>query len=271
MFSLKQHRGAGMTGVETFAWNLRWEDWAGNFCYLILAFSYLVTNLYWLRLLAILALGLEGIYFYCASTPPLWVGIAWAAVFVAINLMQIALLTRERLNVQISGPGDFLHRGFFPEMTPMEFRRFLKTGNWLEVAKGALLTIEGKLVPELFFITRGNARMTLNGEVIMSLGPGTILGEKSFLSGGNASATIFAETELSVFAVNKLTLLTLMQHDRGVESAIFKMMGRDMSAKLRTLIQARNHLREVDDRNERSLLALSAPANAERLIAQAGR
>jgi len=62
-----------------------------------------------------------------------------------------------------------------------------------------------------------------------------------------------------------------MQHDRGVESAIFKMMGRDMSAKLRTLIQARNHLREVDDRNERSLLALSAPANAERLIAQAGR
>ena len=171
-------------------------------------------------------------------------GIAWAAVFVAINLIQIALLTRERLNIQKSGPEDFLHRGFFPEMTAMEFRRFLKTGNWREFAKEALLTIEGKPVPELFFITRGNARMALNGEVIMSLGPGTILGEKSFLSGGNASATIFAETELLVFAVNKLSLLTLMQHDHSVESAIFKMMGRDMSTKLRTLIQARNHLRE---------------------------
>ena len=105
--------------------------------------------------------------------------------------------------------------------------------------------------------------MALNGEVIMSLGPGTILGEKSFLSGGNASATIFAETELSVFAVNKLSLLSLMQHDHSVESAIFKMMGRDMSTKLRTLIQARNHLpRGVDDRNESSLIALSTLADA---------
>jgi CRP-like cAMP-binding protein len=260
-----------MTGVEIFAWNMGWEDWAGNFCYLILAFSYLVTNLYWLRLLAILALGLEGIYFYCASTPPLWVGIAWAAVFVTINLVQIALLTREQLKVQMSEPENLLHRGFFPEMTTMAFRRFLKAGHWREVAKEALLTTEGKPVAELFFITRGNARMTLNGEVIMSLGPGTILGEKSFLCGGNASATIVAETEPSVFAVNKLTLLTLMQHDHSVESAIFNTMGRDMSAKIRTLIQARYHLpREVDDRKEGSLIALSALADTERLIAQAG-
>jgi len=102
-----------MNGVETFAWNMGWEDWAGNFCYLILAVSYLVTNLYWLRLLAILALGLEGIYFYCASTPPLWVGIAWAVVFVAINLIQIALLTRERLKVEMSGLEILFHQRFF--------------------------------------------------------------------------------------------------------------------------------------------------------------
>jgi CRP-like cAMP-binding protein len=261
-----------MNGVETFAWNMGWEDWAGNFCYLILAVSYLVTNLYWLRLLAILALGLEGIYFYCASTPPLWVGIAWAVVFVAINLIQIALLTRERLKVEMSGLEILFHQRFFPEMTTMAFRRFLKTGHWREIAKEALLTTEGKPVPELFFIARGNARMALNGEVIMSLGPGTILGEKSFLCGGNASATIFAETELSVFAVNKLTLLTLMQRDHSVQVAIFNTMGRDMSAKIRSLIQARNHLpRGVDDRNERSLIALSTLADAKRLITQARR
>ena len=92
----------GMAGMDTFAWNMGWEDWAGNFCYLILAVSYLVTNLYWLRMLAILALGLEGIYFYCASTPPLWVGIAWAVIFVSINVVQIMLMTRERLLVRMS-------------------------------------------------------------------------------------------------------------------------------------------------------------------------
>jgi CRP-like cAMP-binding protein len=255
-----------MTGVETFAWTMRWEDWAGNFCYLILAFSYLVTNLYWLRLLAILALGLEGIYFYCASTPPLWVGIAWAAVFVAINLIQIALLTRERLKVQMSEPENLLHRGLFPEMTPMDFRRFLKAGHWREVAKDSLLTTEGKPVPDLLFITRGNARVARNGGAPMSLGPGTILGEKSFLCGGNASATIIAETALTVFAVNKLSLRALLQHDHRVASAIFSTMGRDMSAKLRTLIQERNYPpREVDDLNERSLVPNT------RLLLVAGR
>jgi hypothetical protein len=37
-----------------------WEDWAANLCYPILVFSYMVTNICWLRALAILALGLEG-------------------------------------------------------------------------------------------------------------------------------------------------------------------------------------------------------------------
>ena len=71
--------------MDEIVWGMSWEDWAGNFCYLLLAVSYLVTSLLWLRILAIAALGLEGIYFYFASTPPLWVGIARAAVFVGIN------------------------------------------------------------------------------------------------------------------------------------------------------------------------------------------
>jgi hypothetical protein len=57
---------------------MEWQDWVGHFSYLMLAVSYLVTNMYWLRALAIVALGLEGVYFYFSGDAPLWVGIGWA-------------------------------------------------------------------------------------------------------------------------------------------------------------------------------------------------
>jgi hypothetical protein len=219
--------------METFVWNMRWEDWAGNFCYLILAVSYLVTNLFWLRILAILALGLEGIYFYFASAPPLWVGIVWAVIFVSINVVQIGLMTRDRLRVRISELEGLLHRGVFGEMTRVDFHRLLKLGNWREIPKGAKLTIEGEPGAELFFIAQGSARVMSGYNLVSILHSGAIVGEKSFISGGNASATVVAETSLRVFVVNKLALHALMKHNHGTGMAILKTIGRDLTTKLR--------------------------------------
>ena len=217
------------------ALNMGWEDWAGNFCYLILAFSYLVTNLYWLRLLAILALALEGMYFYCASTPPLWVGIAWAIVFVGINLSQIAFMSRERLRIRISEQERRLRDAIFPDMALSKFRRLIKIGSWREIGKGCYLTIEGEPVLELLFIAQGRIRVRSNGRVLPDLVAGAIVGEKSFLCGGNASATVLAETSLTVFAVSKIALHALIRHDHGVEAAIFKAIGQGLSSKLHAL------------------------------------
>ena len=41
-----------------------WQDWIGTASYALLAASYIVTNIYWLRLLAIVALTAETAYFY---------------------------------------------------------------------------------------------------------------------------------------------------------------------------------------------------------------
>jgi CRP-like cAMP-binding protein len=231
--------------MGVFAWNMGWEDWAGNFCYLILAVSYLVTNLYWLRMLAILALGLEGIYFYFASTPPLWVGIAWAVVFVSINVIQIMLMTRERLRVRMSEQETLMHHGLFRELTSVEFHRLLKIGAWREIAKGASLTIEGEPVPELFFIAKGSARVMFGDKLIAMLHPGAVVGEMSFISGGNASATVVAEAPLTTFVIGKPALSALLKHDHCVETAIFKMIGRDLTTKLRAVHERRERAGEA--------------------------
>jgi hypothetical protein len=213
---------------------MSWQDWAANFCYLLLAGSYLVTNLYWLRVLAMLALGLEGIYFYFASTPPLWVGIGWAAVFVAINLVQLLIMTRERFAVRMSEQELLLHRGLFAQLTPVQFHRLLKIGTWREIEDGVPLTIQDRPVPELLFIARGTAKVMVGTDVIALLQMGSFIGEMSFMSGGNACATVVGVGRVRIFAITKSALDSLLQRDHQIETAILRVIGQDLTLKLRT-------------------------------------
>jgi CRP-like cAMP-binding protein len=217
----------GSTGFLT-----TWQDWAGNACYLILAFSYLVTNLYWLRALAVAALGLEGVYFYFASSPPLWVGIAWAAVFVAINLVQLLRMARERIAIRLTADDRRLHGASFAEMTPVQFHRLLRIGAWRELPAGAVLTRQDEPVPELILIAGGKAAVLLDEDPVATVGAGSFVGEMSFLNGGGATATVVALSALRLFVVAKPALCRLLKADPAAEAALLKAIGRDLTWKL---------------------------------------
>ena len=122
---------------------MEWQDWVGNFSYLMLAASYLVTNMYWLRGLAIVALGLEGVYFFFSGAAPLWVGIGWAAVFVGINAVQLAIMARNRLRVRLSGEEHGLHQQRFGKLDQVNFDRLARAGHWRNVPPGTVLARGG--------------------------------------------------------------------------------------------------------------------------------
>jgi CRP-like cAMP-binding protein len=225
----RDQRGVSMDEVVDL---MSWQDWAANFCYLLLAISYVVTNLFWLRVLAAVALGLEGVYFYFASNPPLWVGIAWAAVFVAVNLVQLLLMTRERMAVRLSEHELLIHRGLFAELTKVQFHRLLKIGIWRDQQAGSVLTTQAAPVPELLFIARGTAQVVVDGKLAAFLQPGSFIGEMSFMTGDNASATVIADTPMHLFVIAKEKLEALLKGDRSIETAILRVIGRDLTSKL---------------------------------------
>jgi hypothetical protein len=212
---------------------MSWQDWAANFCYLILAASYLVSDLYWLRILAIVALGLEGVYFYFGSTPPLWVGIGWSAVFVGINLVQLTLMARERLAVRLSDREQLLHRGLFPDLTAVQFHRFLKIGTWREVEDGAVLAVKGEPVPALLLIASGTVKITVGTEIVAFQQAGSFVGEMSFISGENASATVTATGHVVLFAAARAALDRLLVQDKDVNAAVLRVIGHALTAKLK--------------------------------------
>jgi hypothetical protein len=212
---------------------MTWQDWAANLCYLILAASYLVADLYWLRILAIVALGLEGVYFYFGSTPPLWVGIGWSVMFVTINLVQLMLMTRERLAVHLSDRELSVHRAMFPELTAVQFNRFLKIGTWHDVEDGALLAAKGQPVTELLLIASGTVKVTIGRDIVAMQQAGSFVGEMSYISGETASATVTAVGKVVLFSVARSALDRLFAHDKDVKAAFMRVIGCALTEKLK--------------------------------------
>jgi Cyclic nucleotide-binding domain len=213
---------------------VRWQDWVGNACYLMLAASYFVINIYWLRILAIVASSIEGVYFYYAAETPLWVGIGWNVIFVTINIVHLTFLYRERWQVRFSEQERMLHQGLFAEFGPAEFKRLIKNGLFRDVYEGTALTMEGRLVQELHVLIKGMAKVEVAGETIALLQPGSFVGEMSLLTREPASATVTTLVECRVFSIQQETLMNLLERDPATKSAIHRVIGRDLVVKLKS-------------------------------------
>ena len=217
---------------------MEWQDWVGNFSYLVLAASYLVTNMYWLRGLAIVALALEGVYFYFSAATPLWVGIAWAVVFVAINAVQLLILARNRLRVRLSREERGLHQERFGKLDPVSFDRLVRAGRWQDVAPGTVLAREGQSVGDVYLLLSGSARVDSAGRAIAMVQPGSFIGEMSFLSGEPAAATVTALAGCRVFAVPQDRLHGLLDRHDEIRVVLQELFGHDLVRKLRVISHA---------------------------------
>jgi hypothetical protein len=209
-----------------------WQDWAGNVCYIILAISYAVSNIYWLRSLAMVALAMEMVYFFFGAERPLWVGIGWNVVFIGTNAIQLTLLTRERLRVRFSDQERLLHGGLFRELSSVDFNRLLRAGEWRDVAEGTVLARENAPIGDVSVIVAGAAKVEVEGKLVALLQPGAFIGEMSFLTKSNASADVTTATPSRLFSISKPHLEALFQSNAGIKTAIHHLIGQDLVRKL---------------------------------------
>jgi Popeye protein conserved region len=209
-----------------------WQGWAANLCYLLLALSYAVSNMWWLRSLAIAALAIETAYFFFGADRPLWVWIGWNVVFIGTNAIQLWLLLRERLRVRFDEQERLLHRDLFSELSPMDFKRLLKAGEWHDVGEGTVLAQENRPLADVSVLIAGAAKVEVGGKLVALLQPGALIGEMSFLTRSNASADVTTAAPSRLFSIAKPKLEALFQSNAGIETAIHRLMGQDLVRKL---------------------------------------
>jgi hypothetical protein len=216
--------------MEVFA--LPWADVPGHISYVLIAISYWLTNIYWLRVTAVIGLSLEIVYFRL-SGGDLGAGIAWDLVFIAINLYQIYWLVAERRKLKTMKHAHLLRQGVFAGFDDAQLARVIAAGNWRDLEPGAVLTEQGKPVPELVLICDGQAIVDVHGSTVAHLRGGAFVGEMAFVSGNPASATVIVEQPSRAFVFDMARLRKLVEGDDLVAVAIHRVIGRDLAQKLK--------------------------------------
>lgn len=167
-------------------------DAIGHLSFGLTAVSFYVRDILLLRSLAILS-GLVGIaYNYSIPSGPLWLVIFWLAVFIAINVARIVGLVLARRSIDLSEEEAELHETVFQALSPVEFMKLLRIGEWKNAEVGHHFTEQGEAIDGLMVLYSGEVAIERDDKEIDRARDGTIIGDFSFIRGGAATATVSA-------------------------------------------------------------------------------
>jgi hypothetical protein len=209
-----------------------WNDVPGHFSYLIFAISYYFTSMFWLRLMAVLGLFLEIIYFAFTSDL-LYAGIAWNVIFILINFYHLYRLIVDSIHMRLPAAETALLQQVFHGLDNIQIARLLKAGEWRNLEAGTILTDENQPVEELFFLISGRAGVLVGDTLITHLNAGAFIGEIAFLTGQTATATVVIDQPARLLVFKKEKLHKIFAQDEQLSLRIHRVIGSDLAGKLR--------------------------------------
>lgn len=204
-----------------------------NLANVLFAVAYLVKDMFWLRVISVIACAANMAYLYLAPDKPLWWGMGWDAVFVGINMVQIVLLFRERRAVKFGLEEEELFETVFKNLSPLEYKRLLRVATWVDFPAGSALAREEEAVPTLMVIYRGAVTVEKKGRRVTVLKPGDFVGEMSYVSESRvASATVVAVEMTRVLSWSKEVLQKFLADDPGLKMSLETVLSCNMASKL---------------------------------------
>ena len=162
---------------------------AGHLAFGLIAFSFLVKDIFWLRIVSILASLFSVLYNYIIPVEPLWLAINWNFVFIAVNVYHIGVILYEKRAVKMDAKDEELYQTLFKEMTPVEYLKISRAAEWVTLKSGQRIITQGMPVPDLYLIYNGTVDVMVDGEEVAHLRDGEFVGEMSFLTEKVATAT----------------------------------------------------------------------------------
>lgn len=205
---------------------------AGHVASILTMVAYLLRDILWLRLLTIVSC-FAGITFnYFVPTTPLWTVIAWNAVFAVINIVQIAIIIRERAGIEFTEEEKELYETLFKTFAPFEFMKLMRLAKWHQVAPGEVVALEGQALDNVMMIYNGRLSVEKEGKQFAELLDGNFIGEVSFISGGAATATVRAVEPTRYLSWSKKEMDSLLKRNPTLGLAMHGVLNTDLSKKL---------------------------------------
>ena len=208
------------------------NNWPGHLSYVLIAISYWLTDMFWLRAVAVIGLSLEILYFWL-SGGDLRTGIGWDLIFITINLYQIYWLVKDRLSLRLPEPDRQLLRSVLTGLDDSQIARLLVAGEFCEIADGTTLAEENQVLERIFFICSGRVRVTIAGREVSHLEKGNFVGEVAFLTDRPASATVIAEGSVRALVFERDKLSQFFRNEAQVAGLIYQLLGRELAYKIK--------------------------------------
>lgn len=140
-----------------------------------------------LRVLLLLSLVLYIADNYFGSPEPAWPYMIWNVVFLLINLYVLFELLLDRTTFGLTDKEREVFGGFL-SLSPGEFRRLIRIGEWRVADGHATLTVEGIAPTSLFYVYEGAIEI-MKASRSTYVEPPAFIGEVAFVRGGGASAS----------------------------------------------------------------------------------
>ena len=207
-------------------------DLTEHLSYLVIAVSYFLTNMFWLRTAAVIGLALEIVYFML-TRQSLTAGLPWDIVFILINFYELALLLRERALAKLPAADAPLLRRAFDGLDDAQIAKLLRAADWRDVTAGEVITRQDAPVEALYFVLSGRAKVEVEGQNVAQLEHGTFIGEIAYLTGNAASARVVMEEAGRLLAFSRVRVAKVTAGDKQISGILYQVLGRDLAQKMR--------------------------------------
>jgi len=123
----------------------------------------------------------------------------------------------------------------FSELSTKELNAIAGAAKEISHRAGSVLAREGETGIGFFLITDGTAKVTVGGRGRATLRPGDFFGEISLLDGGPRTATVTAETSITMLGLTQWVFKRLIEQHPSIASKMLKVMAQRLRASSKDL------------------------------------
>jgi CRP/FNR family transcriptional regulator, cyclic AMP receptor protein len=185
-----------------------------------------------LRMFTIISSSLYVIYYYAIISEPLWLDILSEGALVLINGVMLVILAIKQRKVQFTVEEKEIYQGVFSRLSPFEFFKLMKAGQWRSHKPGDILTRKGENVDSIYFIYNGEAAVQLPEEKEVRLLDGSFVGEMSFSLSKPAVANVEVVTPTRVVCWKQEELRAFLKRNPAMKNHFNSILTEDLAKKL---------------------------------------
>lgn len=189
-------------------------------------------NVVYFRAILVVAALLEVVYDFYISTFPLWTPIFWGIALILINLYQIFRIIYQNRHHDLSADEQKVFSKIGHSMERRNFKKIMQLGTWQQFEPSKELIVENEDNNQLYFMTEGSAVVTVEGQKVAIIESGSFIGEISFLTNQNPSATVITLGPSKFMVWDRIKLENILEKDENLKKELHAIFSNNIISKL---------------------------------------